>query len=91
MTDGGYDDIAKCDGVGRNVLVQRLQAAAKELKTLFANLTACQIDNTRLVHQRRMYKDMLILLSEVKALECAAEPACGVCARCLAKALVVDA
>jgi len=85
----GYAAIAITDGIQRNILEARLRAAAKELSTLFANLTACQTRGTELVEDNRQLRMSLRLLKDLRALDCSvSEPPCGKCVRCLARAQI---
>lgn len=87
----GYADLAITDGIGRNILEARLREAARELQTLFDNLTSCQARGTALLEEKRNLAGMLRLLNDLHALECSvAEPACGDCVRCRAKALITQ-
>jgi hypothetical protein len=90
-----YDELAKCDGVPRAVLEGRLRWAAKECKALDSNLANVQQRCTELVLEKRelvakneALVSALLLLRDVRALECVGLPACGDCVRCRAKALV---
>jgi hypothetical protein len=87
----GYAAIANTAGIGNNILIARLQAAATELQTLFDNLTQVQSRCSELLEEKRNLASVLRLLNDLHALECSvAEPACGNCVRCRAKALVAE-
>jgi hypothetical protein len=86
----GYAAIADCKGIGNNILIARLGAAAKELCVLFESLTNCQARCTEILLEKRELAAALRLLNDVHALDCVAEPACGDCVRCRARALVIS-